>query len=67
MWKRLTLGLLASTRRISARRLPYSQVPGPSVDGGGASVECEKRFTMAIACSGAFSEASSSALDTFIG
>jgi len=29
--------LLASTRRIRARLPPYSQVPGPSAEGGGAS------------------------------
>ena len=63
----LTLGLLASTRRISALEPPYSQVPGPSAEGGGHSVLCENVLTMAMAFSGAWTEASSSAGETFMG
>src|SRR4051812_5544684 len=47
-WNTLTCALLASTRFISARAPPYNQVPGPSADGGGASMECEYVLTMSI-------------------
>ena len=52
---------------MSAREPPYSQVPGPRDDGGGASSECEKLLTIAIARCGSFSAPSSSAGDTAIG
>ena len=42
----MTAVLLASTRRLSAMLAPKTQVPGPSADGGGASVLCENTLTM---------------------
>jgi hypothetical protein len=59
--------LLASTRRISALLPPYSQVPGPSADGGGARVECEKLLTMSMALKGALTDRSSKAGETRMG
>jgi len=63
----LTAGLLRSTRRPSAMPAPNTQVPGPSAEGGAASVLRENTLTMRSAFSGSSSEAWMSAGDTFIG
>ena len=46
---------------------PYTQVPGPSAEGGAASVLRENTFTSLSAFSGSLSELSISAGDTFMG
>ena len=46
---------------------PYTQVPGPSAEGTGASVLRENTFTMVSAFMGSLSDASISAGDTFMG
>ena len=46
---------------------PKTQVPGPSAEGGAASVLREKTLIMFSAFSGSFNEVSISTGDTFIG
>ena len=54
-------------RRISARLLPCSHMPGPGYEGLAAVVEIENALTMSMALSGLSRAVLSSASDTFIG
>ena len=54
-------------RRISARLLPCTHMPGPGYEGLLARVDCESALTMSMAFSGASRAVLNSVSDTFIG